>query len=247
MSRVYFTTFDDEAELRGSERAWLGLFAEAIGLGMLPKYGNISDVIYPEEARGRLKTQAEIETALRINLSGLRFKIGEEQIEPWVVNLNTALLMGNDIVRLGTFIHAQCEVHGWFKPEDFGWVAKIIYDGLKSGLYREDAGWEEVRLLFLRAETPIVMSYSVTESFPDFGLVVNSDLGPEAHLDREYWWEETLDARQRWDLSMQVLEKKMPSITPEMMSEGFSTREGGTAFTALDVADELKRLREGKR
>jgi len=245
MSRVYFTTHDAQAELRGSERAWLGLFSQAIGVGMLPTF-DLRDVIYPESERQRLMlSRTDLETALRINISGLTFQIGTHRVEPWIVNLNTALLMGNDPVRLGTYIHAQCEVHGWFEPESFPWVVDVIAAGRESGLYRNDAGWEDVRDLFVDAEDPIVMSYSVTESFPDLGLVLRSGLGPEPHLDTEYWWE-GLDDEARWDLSMKALLQVMQPINEKTMAEGFVSRDGEPAYNAMDLYDELHRLREAK-
>jgi hypothetical protein len=222
MSRVYFTSRDGGAELRGSERAWLGAIAEGIGFGLLPEHYSLLPLIYPEDQQARLKAEpAHLRTALRTNLFGIKFKVGDKLVEPWDIGLNTAIRLGNDFVRLGAFIHAQCEVHGWFAEEDHIWVAETILKGQEDGLYRPDQGWDEVRSFFVAASGDVFMSYSATDGFPSITPVLEQDMGPEPQFDTEHWWYETLTAEERWEKSSAAVKAKMPSISEKTMDEGF--------------------------
>jgi hypothetical protein len=87
-------------------------------------------------------------------------------IRQWPLELNTALLLGNDYVRLLARVHAQCEIHGWIDGPNRSWFAELIDGGRAVGLFRADQGWEDVAT-FMRANDtdPVAMSYSVTDSF----------------------------------------------------------------------------------
>ncbi len=76
---------------------------------------------------------------------------------------------------LAARIAGQAEVHGFCEGIDRAWLAGLIDEGLKSGEFRKNTGyphreesWEHVTA-FLRArdDEPVVMSYSVTDSFPN--------------------------------------------------------------------------------
>jgi hypothetical protein len=108
---------------------------------------------------------------LELNVQGVRLRSVN-------LDLNTALAAGSDPVALAAKVYGWCESHCWVEGPDRGWLADIIEEGLSSGLYRTGLGWESryadhdegdgvLPLLCARNDEPVVLSYSVTESFPD--------------------------------------------------------------------------------
>ncbi|WP_163869618.1 hypothetical protein [Myxococcus eversor] len=85
------------------------------------------------------------------------------------VILNTALVLGSDVVRLMARLHGQCEIHANIPAPECAWVAGIIDGGRESGVLRANMGWAELAAM-LRAsaaagETVVTYS-SVTGAFP---------------------------------------------------------------------------------
>jgi len=239
MSRIYFHSPSGEAELRGSERAWLNHVAtklaasvwdfDAIGLHCLDRPAELLALI-PEVPDGeyganylhtglrRAQAQEEVNKAAyagwapgqplrhqpdyeptRMFIQSLKTHLGV-QGSPLVVagarlhtadiELNTALAVGSDPVRLAAKIHGWCESHAFVEGKDRAWFASVIDEGLKAGIYRRgiwyvdrvcdgpvaeqsdrkwsSQGWEEVQaFLRERDDEPVVMSYSVCEQFPN--------------------------------------------------------------------------------
>lgn len=230
MSRVYWHSKYRTAELRGSERAWLGHVARgpadaawdfdpvgsstmdriALLLGMVPPESEESYLhrylreaqeenerhraaiaanrlgTYNPEPRQRL-VQA-VSTALRVN--GFPLTVAGVQLDTSNVELNTALVAGSDPVRLAAKIHGWCETHCYVEGPDRKWLADIIDEGLRAGIYRRglwwvdrpcdgpaenepdrqwsDQGWGDVLDLLRESDDgPVVLSYSVTDSFPN--------------------------------------------------------------------------------
>jgi hypothetical protein len=100
------------------------------------------------------------------------------------VLLNTALLTGSDAIRLAAKLYGLGEIHGFIDGPDRSWCADVIERALDAGLYRRrvhiadqpgaprttvvDYGWDDVLgLLRERDDGPVVLSYSVTDSFPN--------------------------------------------------------------------------------
>lgn len=209
MSRVYFHTPHGDAELRGSERAWLGGLVDDIAKGVLDirsgthRAESLARFINPAGPSKPIPTRPDFvewqqwcqsfELWFGGGLSGSRrqlFAYRSEPIDAWMLQLNTAMVVGNDAVRLAARIHAQCEIHTWVEGPNRAWLADLMQTGLDLGVYRSglwyvdrpcdgpasqqpdrkwsSQGWEEVTaLLRSRADEPAVLSYSVCDQFPD--------------------------------------------------------------------------------
>lgn len=218
MSRVWFHAQGREAELRGSERAWLDHIAsgpaeaawDLNGLNVLERCEQIIAMI-PEpsvgqygadylhaglrEARGRralgntgrdgYEAERRLVGSLRTAFagSGLSLHVAGHALHSSDVRLNTALAAGSDVIALAAKIHGSCEIHGWVDGPDRKWLADLIDDGLHAGIYRQglwyeatpggerkwsDQGWGDVTALLRETDDgPVVMSYSITDWFPN--------------------------------------------------------------------------------
>lgn len=138
-----------------------------------------------------------------------------KEISSWSLALNTALAVGSDPIRLSAKIHGTCEIHGFFEGKDRDWLAGLIEEGLEEGVFREEfkpnhesgkcycgthsMGWIElIEQLRQSDEHAVVMSYSVTDGFPD----PPKDWRPEVTGDERYaqWYE--LSDWKRFDLAL---------------------------------------------
>lgn len=249
MSRVYFASPSGSAELKGSERAWLAGLVNDIATGALAlsSHGNAEQLLrfvdpahylYLEpDAPKRPGWQApwahSYETAFRVGMgSAPLVQYQGRELSTFTLALNTALLLGNDPVRLGARIHAQCELNCWVDGPNRAWMADIIDHGLEVGVYRRGAeddpqGWEEVAA-FLRArdDEPVVLYDSIgSDGFPSAytgdwmpawpeGIPETGEgwemLTEQQRLERDERsdaWYELPDA-ERWAISMPALRAK---------------------------------------
>jgi len=248
MSRVYFHSQSGKAELWGGERAWLGSLVSDIALGFIGIHDHerMRELIRPGDSllderyypRGgeQITWTERLKTSLRAGFDGDGTLAWQgKPISSFSLLLNTACAVGSDAVKLAARIHGQCEIHAYIEGIDRAWVAGIIDQGLKSGVFRRDTGykdrkesWEHVaRFLRDRDDQPVVMSYSVCDSFPqryltDWEPPVGSDLRPPwwspedwdelsdseredyKRESRDELWSELPDA-DRWDIAMTAL------------------------------------------
>ena len=233
MSRVYFHDRTGEAEIFGWERAHMGSVVDEFGFGLLHGTDRLDlSSKWDPDVRSIMTpdTRAQWDGyGLRKDSNSLRVFLGspgsswgpkkgltdgETVDEPFHVWLNTCHAGGSDPVKLFARFHAQCEIHCWMEGADRAWVADIIDRGRSTGLYREGAGWEQVAA-FLRArdDSEVVLSYSVTDSFPDAGLVVGEgvlelpdDPDYPGEKDWDHWYR--LSEDERWDLGVAALRKQ---------------------------------------
>jgi hypothetical protein len=123
---------------------------------------------YVAQKAGR-EYEESILTWLRVGGRGMCNPETGAPVDAFGVILNTAMTLGGDAVRLMARIHAQCEIHGFIPPESADFVVGIIEQGRKTRLCRDGMGWEAVTALLKAsavAKLPVVMSYSVTDTFP---------------------------------------------------------------------------------
>lgn len=123
-----------------------------------------------------------LQVSLRVQ--GVTLNVAGVELRSANLDLNTALVAGSDPVRLAAKIHGWCEAHAYVEGPDRAWMATIIDQGLKAGIYRHglwyadqpdgpkdkwsDQGWEGVQaLLRSRDDEPVVLSYSVCDQFPN--------------------------------------------------------------------------------
>lgn len=229
MSRLYFHSQSDEvAELRGSERAHASFVVNQIAVGLL----NIDGFQREDQLRDWLPQSHYLkhERSGRFAQSyATAFFVGGDEslivkngksINTWELALNTALAIGNDTVRFMARLHAQCEIHGYIEGSNRAWIASIIDTGLKSGLYRTNQGWDAVTTALRARDTePMVMSYSVTNSFPNSEVgdwlpewpegvehswsALTPDQQTEREIRSEAWYE--LPRNEQWERSLRTL------------------------------------------
>jgi hypothetical protein len=313
VSRVYFHSPSGDAELRGSERAWLSHVARGPSAGawdldssdaleraaeilaMVPEvpdgpHGANYLHTYLREAQARdARNKAayaqwtpgtpfvgrtdyeplhQLVRALKVALrvEGVRLMVAGIELHSSNVDLNTALVAGSDPVRLAAKISGWCEVHCWVEGSDRAWLAGIIDQGLKTGIYRRglryagdpdgpkdqwaDQGWGQVLdLLRARDDEPVVLSYSVTGSFPNREIAgwepppmpedwrpdwaSDEGLGDWRRMDdseRAYHWRERaldgwydLPDAEKWERAMDGLRRERPwaRLSPDTLSEVF--------------------------
>lgn len=148
MSRLYFETEDETAELKGWEYHWIRGLASDVSAGFLRlQYDHLDwlPLINPRHYMSKYDEHADrhqwaemFKVALNADGSGgetlLSYK--GHKIDAWHLMLNTGIMMGGDAVRLATRLGAQGEIHAWVDGPDRAWVADMIEHAVKSGVYR---------------------------------------------------------------------------------------------------------------
>jgi len=309
VSRVYFHSPSGDAELRGSERAWLAHLADGPALAawdldgpsaferaaeivaMVPevedgKYGAnylhtyLRDARKQEEANHAAYTRHGIRaltdhepqhrfvSALktRLRTHGVELHVADAVLHSSNVGLNTTLVAGSDPIKLAAKIDGWCAVHCWVEGLHREWLAYVIEQGLQAGLYRRglyspqlddgepkwtSQGWEQVQA-FLRArdDEPVVMSYSVSDQFPNASIAdwlpawpdgvpktwqgyesLTEEQQREREERQEAWYD--LDDAEKWRLGMDGLRQRRPwaRLTPDSLAEATF----GPAVTVYDL------------
>ncbi|MGW0578324.1 hypothetical protein ACWD25_20665 [Streptomyces sp. NPDC002920] len=222
MSRIYFHSPTRDAELRGSERRWMSGLVEDLTIGILrlddaTRFDRLLSLVGPGHYVARHADRegpgAPITTAYRLGFfhddshtTPLMQHRGR-RIDTFSLTLNTAMLLGNEQVRLAGRLHGQCELHAWVEGPNRAWLADVMQAGVDSGIYRRrlpyrdgprgelkwsDQGWDDVvALLRERDDEPVVTSFSVTDQFPNPGP--DGQYGDDWH---------DLDAAEQWRIGM---------------------------------------------
>jgi hypothetical protein len=249
MSRVYFHTESDEAELYGSERAYAGSVCEGLAMSVASRLpGDWCDKL---RDMSNYKGSMEYDYWLRITLFGScakRITYKDISAEAFSVMLNTAQLLGSDYVRLLARIHGQCEIHGWIEGPDKSWVADLIAGGRKANLYRPDMGWESVETLLRDNDTePVVMSYSVCDTFPSPSWILEgegADLGDYSDNALDDMW----GAKDLWPRAVAVLRERCqdsrldPERWPMMFDDGHTLVTFRDAIRADEKAQKVNAI-----
>ncbi len=261
MSRIHFHSIDgEEAEVRGSERAWLSGFCNdlmlvALKRSMRDERGKPSvwrDVLrdtyvarepVSEYDLGDPPSRFRCTLATWLRVTDKNFIVGEVVLNPFSLALNTTLATGSDPAKLGARLHGQCELHAYVEGKNRSWLAEIIRRGLGMFFFREDAGWEAVvDLLELNADTAIVTSYSVTERFPNRWIA-----GWESEDDDgDSWYDVAYE--EQWKLAIAGLRKSERGL--EMMPDDwddFHFENGINAFELNKTLLDMQRVRSSER
>jgi len=233
MSRIYFHSISGEREIWGAERALASRYIDKMALSILDVEENhkyfkkiLTPGHYLDNPREGFEAH-DMEIAMRVN-SGNMFVLDNKPLDIWHVILNTAMAIGSNPIRLLTRLHAQCEIHAYIKGKNRKWLGEIIAEGLDSGIYRKEAGWNEL-ISFLNSDdnNTVVTSYSVCTSFPN--PYVLDYTGEDA-------WEsfEKLGEEKQWENCLQEIYKnKSLEISPENLNVGFGA--GMNAFELLKI------------
>lgn len=251
MSRITFTSPSGEADLCGRERAYMSVLTGDLALAALRLDGwhmreRFMQAVDPKHYLHGVRFTSEKAWAdsasVAWRVGDLMLDIDGQPCDAWHFTLNTAVAAGSDEIELLARIHATCEIHGYVEGEHRAWLADMIAEGLNQKILRRpptlrDWGtWEGVET-FLRSNDnePVVMSYSVTESFPNPYVADWEPSDPDDEDDEE--WSALPDER-RWDLAMAGLRKRAGSIDlhPEMWGvRGF----GPLGWSVFDLVEWL--------
>lgn len=206
MSAIYFNTIDKQVALRGSERAYAGTIVNDISLGVLTQMMRYNKDIVKFIPPGTFINPdgnnfiEEFRLWFSVDMGKSHLLLEEEKHNCWEVSLNTAMCIGNSQIQLLTRLHAQCEIHAYFLPDDFEYFCEVIESGLEMKIFRDGQGWDNVLDLFKTSKTPIVTSYSVCEGFPN-GYICDWEDDNEG----DDWYE--LPENEQWDMAFKALEK----------------------------------------
>jgi hypothetical protein len=233
MSRIYFHSPSGTAELRGSERAHMGLTCAALTAAM---FRPGKDVWSKRPALLSLILPGYDERMFDIYLSsGNRdFEVDGAKYDAFSVTLNTALAIGGDPLRLMARLHGQSELHGWVAGPNREWVAAIIDEGRASGLMRAGQGWEKVAAFLRTSDSePVVTSYSVCDRFPNAGVAGWKDANGG-----DDWY--VLPHAEQWDRAFAGIQGTGLEFRPDAwVWPDFSFMHGQTAMSLLDAAAAL--------
>lgn len=209
MSVIYFhSEKDGTVTVRGNERAH---FAGAIGR---LAWSEMSSIAYdlrqrPSPLRRAFDSahylhtapdfERGVETVIRNGFEGLMLEGKPVQILD--LHLNTAMVLGSDILKFAARMHGQCEIHAYVEGKNRAWLAGIIERGRQSGFLRPEMGWEGVVELLRKGDGgPVVTSHSVTAQFPNREVAGWGEASEEDD-EAEEWWE-TLPEDEQWALAL---------------------------------------------
>lgn len=141
----------------------------------------------------------------------------DEKVSVWHLQLNTMLLLGNPVMQFMGRVHGQCEVHAYIERADFDAFRGLLFDGLNRGLLRKGMGWEKLDYALsrcaqptgdldnLETDSPLVMSYSVSESFPPSPPALSEELAEAWHEQpRAVRWRDALKRIREPELGLRL-------------------------------------------
>lgn len=225
MSRVYFHAESEEAELRGSERAHMGVLCnDLLMAGIGPVFDSERSPHWLRKLLPANSYLAQTRAGAALYEHSLRAFMGVDghlvvegkTLDAWSMALNTALALGDEPLRLCARLHGQCEIHAWVDGPNRAWLADVIEKGRSRNLFRREQGWEDVVALLRKSDKgEVVTSYSVCDSFPGHErtwsdgiaeLRGGSKNGLEIRPDeRSFYFGEGVSALHLYDLASGVL------------------------------------------
>lgn len=246
MSRIYFVSEDGEAEVRGWERAHMGVLVSDLSWAMLGSTGRELPRLVPvDHYLHVIKSEYVVEAAHTwwSVTDEYPITVGDRTDDLGTIKLNTVASLGSPALQFIAWCHGQCEIHGWVGKDDRGWLAAVIDSGLKIGLLRDGAGWDQVTdLLRASRKGPVVTSYSVTEGFPGLHLEMAGQDVDDWDDAYDKWYD--LSADERWRRSLDALITNKTGEFGSMWREDTWARGFGQGLTAQDVATYLVEERD---
>lgn len=163
MSYIEFhSTSEGSVRIGGSERARMGCLIDDVAWAMHKRY-----VEHPPPGEDRT------------------FELRFHNSEDFGYRLGLYCLLADQSNRLLAHVHGQCEIWGWIDPGNRDWFADMIERCYRRGLLRDDRvkpdgqydSWQDAVDLVRRSLTPVVTSYSVTDSWPNpYAIAEATDL-----------------------------------------------------------------------
>lgn len=194
------------------------------------------------------------------------------KLDLYHLGLNTAVAMGSDPVRLLAKLAGQCEIHAYVEGKNRAWLADIIEAGVRDNILRtwkqdQYPGWPGVvELLRSRDNEPVVASYSVTNTFPNYNIarthgawaieVDHNAIRQTYHLEEDddpAEWESSylsdrwydLPEAERWDRAMAGLHKADEKGYLEIKPETLGTQGYGNGISAFDLMMAMMEVVQG--
>lgn len=240
MSRIYFHTPERTVEVRGSERAYMGVLAADVALGVLKLrtadrewIENIAPGFTWREGDYWL---SDFETWFRVGWEECGLIVGGRPLGCTDLALNTLIAMRSPALALLGHLHGWCEDHAWVAQEDAEWFAGVVEAGRESNILRPEQGWEAVAELAREVASglpgPIVTSYSVCEGFPNASVAqYDVPLDDEGEQDWDAWYD--LPEAERWRMGIAGLTDRqwIRQISPATEYDGFLS--GASAFDLM--------------
>lgn len=233
MSRIYFHSMAEDAEVRGSERAMGANLCTKITMAMMPDIeDNIPfyrDLIGEDQYPFKPPFRADsVDCYLRVSQNPLN--VCGSEMDLFTLSLNSAMVIGGNALRLLARLHGQCEIHTWVDGPNRAWLARIIDEGLESRLMRAKSGWESVSAMLLRRDDePVVTSYSVCRQFPNQSIAGI----PYDENNEDVFCDLTVD--EQWRLSMAGL-NKVPKM--EMRPDDWKDYRFGNCLSVIDLIED---------
>lgn len=236
MSRIYFHSETDDAEVSGRERAHMCCLTNDIAMANLhhlydsPENPCWLRKFIPQDSWA-LTSSMNFDQTMHLYLTqGGNYVINGETFDAWTATLNTVMAIGNDQLKLFARLHAQCEIHCWVDGGDRKWLAGIIQKGVDIGLYRQDMGWESVVALLLSKDCePVVCSYSVCDQFPSRHVAEWVDAN-----DGDDWYK--LKPEKRWAMAMAKLRENSGGL--QLKPSNWDEYRFGHLKTIFDITSE---------
>lgn len=253
MSHIGFRSLEDEAEVGGRERANCAVMIAHLTT-------TIADIEYRDQLEGMLDRDkffsvlglSPIHQHILKYLFGTHHdttKLGDGTWNCFTTSLNTILVIGSDALKFVARVHAQCEIHGYVEGPNRAWLANIIEKGIETGILRKETqgygkGWEDVITLLRSTDNgPVVMDYSVTDSFPSYPgeekhTCVDDELECVACKNKEAWYE--LSHEERWNQALAKLRTNDAGL--EMKPDNWNDYYFGDGLTVFDFVETLRTL-----
>ena len=215
MSNIGFHSRQGTARLSGAERAHLDLTVRDATFDRIISHVHDHPYLQPVLAAAMPNSNLPATTDpnwfdrihTSLHMAGMfgdgYLRIGDQRWDPWRLALNTAIRRGPRW-ELAAFIHATCEIHGWFPGPARHEVADLIDTAVTDGVYRQGMGWDRVvELLREDDTTPVAMDFSVTDPFVDYRhahLFTIPTIEPHPGEDLDEITERLSDAaNEKWD------------------------------------------------
>ncbi len=248
MSVISFYSPQKTAEVAGSELAYCRYLCKKLTMAVL-RVASDDDQSHP--IRQMLPQDHPLQSVEeRYFLRQLEAIIGEDAETTLTINgqretlmsikFNTALVIGDDLIKLVARLAGQVELHCFVEGSDRRWLARLLEEALQTKILRRGAGWESVVALLRQSNTdPIVASSSVTNVFPNHQVAIqgNSWSPPTGSTNDDaviaVW--DTLTDSEQWQLAMEGLRNLNRRRRIELRPTEWGIFRFGAGFSAFDI------------